>query len=288
MAFYSVALNPLPSFISAGVATGLGGYRHAARTLHAHELFLVEAGTLHIAADGARTDVKAGGILFHPAGVWQEGAARSSDGVKFAWLHFAGTVRRAEPDADRIREQLAVRGPRRAEPEREVLIPERCTPGYFLELLHVAYALAERAQRYAFERSLLVNLLLCRVSSSYFSEVRDLPATRAGRIVEDVRYWVGKTLREPVSPRDIARCLRMNPDYLTRVFKRETGQTISGYITTRKMEKAKQDLASGKSVKASAAGCGFVDVKHFARRFKRYTGLTPSRFQAISGSIYRN
>jgi len=267
MRFYSIELDPLPSFYSAGVATGLAGYRHHTRTLHAHELFLVEEGELHMAADGVQVSVEAGGILFHPAGVRQEGHARSPDGVKFAWFHFEARVRRSElrvAEVGRIREQLAVHGPRRGPAEREVLIPEFCRPSYISELLHLAYALAEREKRYALERSLLGNLLLCRLSASYFSEVRVLPEGRQERIAEEVRYWVAKTLSEPVSARDLARRLQLNPDYLNRVFKQETGQTITSYVVARKMAHARQLLSSGKSVKAAAAGAGFGDVKYFA------------------------
>ncbi|MBN1676034.1 MAG: helix-turn-helix transcriptional regulator [Kiritimatiellae bacterium] len=291
MTFYRIALDPLPSFYSAGVATGLPGYRHMDRTLRSHELFLVEEGRLFMAADGVRTCAEAGTILFHPGNVWQEGTAPSPAGVKFAWLHFQAGVERCElgpAQVSRIRDSLTLAGPATGGAQKCVFIPSACRPAYFAELMNLAYALAERKRRYVLERSLIVNLLLCRLSTAYFEDVRCLPRTRQGRIAEEVKYWLGKTLAQPVSARDIARMLKMNPDYVNRAFKRETGRTVSAYIAQRKMEHARQLLVSGKTVKQAAAGTGFADVRYFSKRFKRHTGFTPGRFVEVSGEIYRN
>jgi len=110
------------------------------------------------------------------------------------------------------------------------------------------------------------------------------------------------TLRRPASrktPETIARSL----DYLTthiddpltvaalaeqacvstphyrRLFKTYTGRSPKEYLTRKKIDRAKELLAHGLSVKETAARLSFNDLFHFMRLFKQIAGTPPGRFQ---------
>ena len=68
----------------------------------------------------------------------------------------------------------------------------------------------------------------------------------------------------------------MSPCHFARMFKKATGQPPHAYITTRRMEYAKELLReSDSSLVDVAAKAGFQTQGHFTGVFHRYTGVTP-------------
>ncbi len=71
-------------------------------------------------------------------------------------------------------------------------------------------------------------------------------------------------------------------DYLNRIFKQATGQTLREYRDARLLEKAKRLLREDRRVVEVCETLGFLDQNYFARWFKKYTGVQPRAF-ASSG-----
>ncbi|MCQ6268828.1 response regulator [Fictibacillus sp. WQ 8-8] len=70
--------------------------------------------------------------------------------------------------------------------------------------------------------------------------------------------------------------------YLSRLFKQETGCTITQYITVCRLEKAKKCfIYSSENVMEISEKCGFSDPNYF-RVFKKYEGVTPTQYQQQS------
>lgn len=81
----------------------------------------------------------------------------------------------------------------------------------------------------------------------------------------------------------LSRLVFLSGQYLSRLFKQETGYTITQYITVRRIEKAKKCLIySRENVMEVSEKCGFTDPNYFARVFKKYEGVTPSQYQQQS------
>ena len=76
--------------------------------------------------------------------------------------------------------------------------------------------------------------------------------------------------------------LYMNPDYLGKLFKQETGERFSSYVAKVRIEKAiaKMKKSKNTAIGALAEELGFGhNPKYFSLVFKKYTGLTPSEFR---------
>ncbi|KAA8745392.1 helix-turn-helix domain-containing protein [Paenibacillus sp. UASWS1643] len=72
----------------------------------------------------------------------------------------------------------------------------------------------------------------------------------------------------------------LQENYLSQLFKKETGVTITQFIQQEKVEEAKKMLElTSERVTAIAAKLNFYDQNHFIKIFKRYTGLTPKRYR---------
>jgi|GEM_PF-617219 len=72
----------------------------------------------------------------------------------------------------------------------------------------------------------------------------------------------------------------LQENYLSQLFKREIGVTITQFIHQEKVEEAKKLLElTSEPVTAIAAKLNFYDQNHFIRIFKRYVGLTPKKYR---------
>ncbi|MEN8928127.1 MAG: helix-turn-helix transcriptional regulator [Flavobacteriales bacterium] len=76
--------------------------------------------------------------------------------------------------------------------------------------------------------------------------------------------------------------LRLSPNYLTDLLKKETGKTAKEHIHLTVISSAKYKLLnSADSVKEIAFSLGFEYPQYFSRLFKSKTGLTPLEFREV-------
>ncbi|MCE4047710.1 helix-turn-helix transcriptional regulator [Bacillus sp. Au-Bac7] len=80
----------------------------------------------------------------------------------------------------------------------------------------------------------------------------------------------------------------MNPDYLGKLFKQETGERFSAYLTKWRIEKAIAYITENDDVKmvTLADMIGFGDnPQYFSQVFKKYTGYTPSDYRKAQNLV---
>ncbi len=79
----------------------------------------------------------------------------------------------------------------------------------------------------------------------------------------------------------IAQCLNASPAYLSRVFKKEIGESITEAINLARIVRAKELLSGfGHTVKEVSKKCGFDNYSYFFKIFKRCVGITPKEYAA--------
>ena len=84
-----------------------------------------------------------------------------------------------------------------------------------------------------------------------------------------------------VSLAELANIAGISRFYLSRLFRRQQGISLSAYQTQIKIDRAKQLLAQGMSISAAATATGFYDQSHFGHHFKRLVGTTPGKYGNI-------
>ena len=84
---------------------------------------------------------------------------------------------------------------------------------------------------------------------------------------------------------DIAEHMFLNKSYISRLFKSETGLTISVYINMRRVMMAKNLLLVGENAMNIFYKCGFSDYTTFYRVFKKYTDMSPEQFKKKHSNI---
>lgn len=96
---------------------------------------------------------------------------------------------------------------------------------------------------------------------------------------KNVLTYIENHYGSEISLEDLADVADMNPNYFCRFFKNMTGKTPIDYLNYFRIEKACAKLAEGsKTVAQVAESCGYNDCGYFIKVFKRYKGVTPSRY----------
>lgn len=80
----------------------------------------------------------------------------------------------------------------------------------------------------------------------------------------------------------IADSVSLSPNYLSALFKKNTGIGIAEYLQNIRMEKAKKQLTqTNDSIKQIAYSVGFNDPKHFSKTFKSAVGMKPNEYRKL-------
>ena len=73
---------------------------------------------------------------------------------------------------------------------------------------------------------------------------------------------------------------KVSESYFSTLFKKETGKTLTEYVTDKRMEKAKALLrTTNLQVQTVAQHCGIFDIHYFSKMFKIKTGLSPKEYR---------
>lgn len=81
---------------------------------------------------------------------------------------------------------------------------------------------------------------------------------------------------------NLADKLHISLSYLSTVFKNATKQTISSYLSSKRLERAQQLLQDAAvPIKQVCWNCGYSDPRYFAKLFKKHTGMTPSEYRNL-------
>lgn len=103
-------------------------------------------------------------------------------------------------------------------------------------------------------------------------------------VVHTSALYIKNHLGNDISREEVAAQAFLNPDYLDRIFKKETGMSVSKYITHEKVNLAKFLLTTtDKSIADIALQIGFSNMSNFASMFKRMTGVNPNEYRKQAG-----
>lgn len=100
-------------------------------------------------------------------------------------------------------------------------------------------------------------------------------------IVRQAKYFIHKHYAQTVTLDSVAAQVYVSPNYLSVLFKKETGINFVDYVTQVRVEEA-QILLNDPSMDIRAIGSrvGIDDARYFSRIFKKHTGQTPSDYRA--------
>jgi two-component system response regulator YesN len=103
------------------------------------------------------------------------------------------------------------------------------------------------------------------------------------KIVESIIDYINNNLSSSsITINEIANQIFFSPNYISIIFKKETGNVLSDYIIHMKMEKAKKLLQDPQyKVYQAANAVGYTSVSYFCTLFKKTYGVSPNEYKGM-------
>jgi len=99
--------------------------------------------------------------------------------------------------------------------------------------------------------------------------------------IRALKQYIADNLCNNITLSELANHVHLAPQYISLLFKKETGLTITQFILNRRIDKAKMMIiTTNDPVQVIAEKSGFTDYCYFSHAFKKVTGISPRQFRS--------
>lgn len=103
---------------------------------------------------------------------------------------------------------------------------------------------------------------------------------RHANIIHRCIQYIGTGYADHLTLESVARALFLSPDYLSRIFSRETGTSFNRYLNNVRITKAKELIRSGDlRLTDISQMVGYDDQSYFTKVFRRIEGMSPNEYR---------
>ena len=125
-----------------------------------------------------------------------------------------------------------------------------------------------------------MNVLAQDMIRKYTLLVKEYSLGKYSLIIRKTIAHINHDLTQDLSLKAQANLLSVTPSYLSHLFKKETGMTLSNYVNQQRINHAKYLLTNTDlQIQQIAHDCGYIDICYFTKVFKKITGVTPSEYR---------
>ena len=106
------------------------------------------------------------------------------------------------------------------------------------------------------------------------------PEERIHTAVLPAVRWINAHFTEQITLHEAAVRFSLSPQYLSSVFSRTMGMTFSAYLTNLRLRRAAEWIQeSDESITNICFACGYRNLSHFIRSFKKQYGVSPLKYK---------
>lgn len=103
---------------------------------------------------------------------------------------------------------------------------------------------------------------------------------KSDSVMSQVCAYIDAHYREEIHREELGELVFLNTDYLSRIFKKEKGISISTYIIQKRVEEAKKLLTqSTLPINTVSLYVGYSNFSYFTKMFKENTGYAPLEYR---------
>ncbi|WNV79365.1 AraC family transcriptional regulator [Bacillus atrophaeus] len=282
--------NRLPMIREIGHMTDIEGvYRHPDRNMDkVNVFFYVKQGAIHVFEDENEYRIQAGEYLFLKKNTPHWGADFYKPGTEWYYIHFYDD--HPLDQAEEIQEFPhfnnstvildSVYSTQLTFPKSGSLSPKDYAERQLANILK------------AFESSYVFRTLqVCSLTYQFFidlysNSISERERSLSSRIITQIIELLHQDKNKKLASKDIENALGMNYAYLSTLFRKQTGKSITAYKNELLIEQAIDIFKkSNKNITEVSNKLGFSNPYYFSRVFKRVTGVSPSVYLS---QIYRN
>lgn len=254
-------------------------FLHNKRTLGCNVLIFVLEGNLNICVDNKPFNIQSSELVFLPKNIQHFGEISSKGRLSYFWVHFD-----TKTSFEKVRKLDLSQNYAFIIPEYSKALGFKRISLLFSQLIDLSL----HKNPYRNDLSLCaLRLLLMEISQqSVEHNFSDAPASPK---VSAIAKYIKENCQRDISISEIASEFCYNSQYLSTLFKKHQGISITGFINKCRLEISKGLLCdSMMSVKKIAYTCGFSDEKYFMRLFKKSEGITPLEYRNAFGQKFIN
>ena len=244
-----------------GTTRTLPEYRKVSIGAGDHTLLFVRTGKGFVESGGRLTDFSAGDVVVMQQGIRCEWWSDPKAPLAHYWIGIAGA------GCPGILRRLGVAQ------EVQVLRREALPPAELEAFESMIRLLRTRPPHFLWKLYALF-FDLCRSVAS--TTATTSPEGRDRVDPELIKRFIEANYAEPISVGEIAKTFGMTPNFLSQYFRQSFGLTPYAYLVSVRMERARELLKEGRSVKETSLSVGYADPNYFSRLFRKKTGCPPS------------
>jgi two-component system response regulator YesN len=115
---------------------------------------------------------------------------------------------------------------------------------------------------------------------SVIGQINSYRDYKVGGLTKRAKEYIKNNFSKSITLEDVAREISVSPQYLSKLFKEETGENFIDYMTGTRIRIAKSLLESDEmSIKEICFSIGYSDPNYFSRTFKKIVGSTPTEYK---------
>ncbi len=104
-------------------------------------------------------------------------------------------------------------------------------------------------------------------------------------VVRAVLAYIDAKLPNVDGVSEIADAVGFSLPYVSKRFREAVGVSVTEYLISRKLARAKGLLEGGADVTEACFASGFHDISYFIKKFREQTGVTPFRYKKFTGNV---
>lgn len=181
---------------------------------------------------------------------------------------------------------------------------EKCVEsGYDLEQIRIRYVSTYVSVMYLlkiqseeiFKQEGMVDVVILQISrlshlqsiNNFFLDkltviAQKLNSNQQGDVIRKMKEYIEANYNSDLTLKNLSKIFHYNVAYFGKLFKSSTGMSYNDYVTSVRMEKAKELLNQGEKVYKVANQVGYQDLDYFNMKFKKYFNALPSNFHKDS------
>lgn len=286
MNYYRYSIDDIVTFMVGGVFTAHKGWKHNPRYHHGDfELIVCTKGQLHVKVAEQEYSLGPNELLLIPPYTLMSGTRPSPADVEFYWLHFIlpkDTQLLTNADiSSLIDDEKSL---------SDIVIPQQFKLPDLDYLTILIHQLLNTNLQNAYDRktaNYFMSMIIMNISRLALNQL-DV-RTRDSERITRLKEWIRTNLYQSPTVQEMADVLQLNPQYLSRLFKKVVGIPPKQYVLQLKLHTAQALLIkTNLSIKEIAGNAYFESEKLFMRQFKQFTGMTPSEYRSQFDEIYHN
>jgi two-component system, response regulator YesN len=99
-------------------------------------------------------------------------------------------------------------------------------------------------------------------------------------VTEQLKQYIDKNYQQEIRRDELAELVYLNTDYMSRIFKKEAGVSISNYLLSKRVEEAKKLLSQSElPINSVSIYVGYSNFSYFTKMFRENTGYSPLEYR---------